>query len=75
MTKPISRAAINAKLDQWATEHAITVCSLMHSGASSQLVQYPTGLLAVRATLGRQSCEVAPSVFETIKADGWKVRG
>jgi hypothetical protein len=46
----------------------------MHSGATSQLVTYPSGLLAVRATLGRQSAEVAPSVFERIKADGWKVR-
>lgn len=68
------RQLVDAKLEQWAMEAAISAAKAQQEGATTELVIYPTGLKRYRFTLknGHRS-EVDPRVWDWVKGNGMKV--
>ena len=62
------------KLEQWATEDAISAARAMSQKVPTEIVTYPTGLKKVRFTLQCGTTrEVKLSIWELVEKDGGKV--
>ncbi len=65
---------VQAKLDQWATEDAISCARAMTQGVPTEVFVYPTGLKMVHFTLKCGTArKVKSSIWEMVEKDGGKV--
>lgn len=68
---------VKSKLTQWEGEASISAARAMQAGVEAKLVVYPSGLKMMRFSEPFKEYgmhyEVAPEVWERIKANGGKV--
>lgn len=59
------------KRDQWEIEAGTYFCNIMRRGGRWYEVQYPTGLILVRAELGNEKAEIKLETAKKIKKSNW----
>lgn len=64
---------VNGKLAQWETTSAVHFCQIMQRGGTYQKVQYPTGLVKMQATDGKETAEIYLPTCRRIRKSNWTV--
>jgi len=64
---------VNDKLAQWEVEAANYFCRIMTKGGTQERVQYPTGLIKVRASHGSEQVEVYLNTYNQINKSNWTI--
>jgi hypothetical protein len=64
---------VSAKLEQWEMENAGYFCRIMRKGGEWSFVQYPTGLILVRATNGTEMVEIHKATAKMINKNNWTI--
>lgn len=68
---------VSAKLGQWEKENGMHFCAIMQKGGTWSRVQYPTGLILLRAEVngkyGYEKAEIHLDTAKKIRKSDWKI--
>lgn len=61
------------KLNQWEAGNAMYFCQIMQKGGTYEKVQYPTGLVMLRASIGAEAAEIKIQTAKQIRRSNWTI--